>query len=278
MQYLEAAKQALQLGHAGYRYLSRGKSNNPRCRIETEFMASVTLTSGQAGLFLSDTLVLSQDLAELGDIYRFYKFNRVWIELPAPNWTTAAFLAVSFVPSAQSNVSSFANTEARRVLLMSANQTTSGRLEVGKSMIAGMLPWFLTNATATDTNLEVQGTFLFQSQVTSTETIYFKIHVEGEYKDLLDPATVTANLKKRFHRLGDKSKSHPSGSQEDGEDKGTRPLSSAEKGTGGRRCLATPRRVISSEGHTPRIVTEVEAEVTEERRICHCSACNDEIP
>ena len=72
MEYVNAAKEALRLGHRGYRYLTRNKrSNSSRViKIHTEFMLSVTLSSGAASLSLSEATALSVDrvpCAELDD-------------------------------------------------------------------------------------------------------------------------------------------------------------------------------------------------------------------
>ena len=203
MEYVNAAKEALRLGHRGYRYLTRNKrSNSSRViKIHTEFMLSVTLSSGAASLSLSEATALSVDLASLGDLYRMFRFTGMSIEFPAPNWTTGVFLSCYFVPSAVAGSSTFDNVEANRVVLVSANQTVPSRGSWTRAQMGSVVPWFLTNAAATDPSLEVQGVLNFQTSSSSTEVIYFKLSIDAEFKDLFDPGVVLANL-----RLFDKTR------------------------------------------------------------------------
>jgi hypothetical protein len=199
MQYVDIAKQALALGHRGYKYIARGrrKNNSSRTTVCTEYICSVSLSSGLASLTLDDASMLSTDLADLGDIYRYFKFKKITLEFPSPGWSTAGHLAVLFVPSASSSYPSFDNAEAPKVALISATQTVPTRMTLTADLLHGALPWYMSNGAATDPSLEQQGIFRFVSRVSSTETIYFKVIAECEFKDLLDPSTISANLLKR---------------------------------------------------------------------------------
>ncbi len=197
MDYINLAKEALLLGHRGAKHLMSRRKQNGITRVDTEFLAKVTLVAGQASLNLSDVNILSQDILELGDIYRFYRFTRLVLEFPAPNWGTGTFLGVSYTPTAVGAYSGFDRIEAPRVALVSASQTVPTRLEISSKMLKGMTVWYLNNATATDPSLETQGAIVFQTAVTSAEDIIFKVRAECEFKELLDPATIAMNLARK---------------------------------------------------------------------------------
>jgi hypothetical protein len=201
MQAIDVIGKAASLAHQGYQYLARrsrrGSEANRPVEVRTCYTGAVQLSSGRQTLSLADTSADSVCLSELGDIYRWYRFKEVIIEMPSPEWTTANHVAVTYIPASVTSATTFANTEAPHMLLMSASQTVPGRLRIPIKSLEGGLKWYMSNGAATDPNLEVQGTIVFQSSVSSTEILTFKVTAICEFKELLDPTSIALALEKR---------------------------------------------------------------------------------
>jgi hypothetical protein len=177
----------------------RGKSGKNRgngdvVRVHTEFVMSVTLSSGAATLGLSDVSSGSQDLTDMGTLFRFYRFLNVELHFPAPNWTTAVHLAVGFVSTPLASVPPFADSEARHLLLLSADQTVPGSLRIPNKSIHDLTKWFVTGADASDPVLDTQGTFFFGAGVSSSEAIQFVVRCDVEFRQMLDPQILSLAL------------------------------------------------------------------------------------
>ncbi len=197
MEAIDVLSKAASMAHRGYRYLSRRRRDNKHITsVRTEYISEVTLTTGQATLNLSDVSADSVDLAELGDVYRWFRFKEIIIEFPAPTWSTAGLLAACFVPSVGTSYTSFANMEAPHVALISSNQTVPTRLSIPGKSLAGGLQWYLTNGTTS--YQDVQGSILFQSHTSSSEEITFKVVAVCEFKELVDPTIIAMNLDTRL--------------------------------------------------------------------------------
>jgi hypothetical protein len=94
-------------------------------------------------------------------------------------------------------VPAFNDSEAKHMCLLSADQTNSTRLRIPGSAVHGQVPWFLTNADATDESLETQGKILFGAGVSSSEQIIFMMRCDVEFKTLLDPTIIAALARSR---------------------------------------------------------------------------------
>jgi hypothetical protein len=165
----------------------------------TEFMASLTLNTGAASLTLSDVNVLSTDLAALGDLYRYYRFSAISIEFPAPEWTTAARLAIAYIPSSNvTAVPAFADMEARKIGMISATQTVPYTFRVPTADLKGQVPWFSSQADPTDTQLYAQGTLLLRAQASSAEVIHFKFCIDYEFKELIDASAIAVMFRENL--------------------------------------------------------------------------------
>jgi hypothetical protein len=104
-----------------------------------------------------------------------------------------------FADTAYATVPPFADSEARHMCLLSADQTVPTTLRVPQRAIHGQVPWFLTQADATDASLETQGSFLFGAGTSSSEVITFLVHVRCEFKTLLDPSIITMRSSQLKH-------------------------------------------------------------------------------
>ncbi len=186
-------------GNSQRRRKGKSRADVNTIRGHTEFVASVTLVSGEYALDVSEVYLLSQDMSALGDLYRYFRFTSLTLEFPAPVWTTAQYLTCLWVPSSQAITPTFANMEANVVMLQSNNSAVGARLKVPQGDLFGQVPWFLTNGKGTDPQLDVQGKFLFRSAVTSGEEIVFKVCLDYEFKELVDTsglALLQASLSK----------------------------------------------------------------------------------
>jgi hypothetical protein len=192
---LEIAEMA---GHAA-KYFSgsrKRKREGGVIRGKTSYMAAVSLSNGVANLPLSDVSVGSDDIVTLASIYRYYRFKNIVLEFPAPEWSTASLIGVGFVSSPYYTApAAFADIEATETCLLSASSTVSTKYRVAGSMIHDAVNWFVTEGDATDTALETQGQFFFRSTVISSETIYFKITLEFEFRGMIDPSVIGSLLK-----------------------------------------------------------------------------------
>ena len=113
----------------------------------------------------------------------------------------------------------FANNEGECLVQQSSNQTVPSSLTVNQNHIHGLVPWFMTDADATDPNLEVQGKFLFGSSVESTEVIDFVLEVEVEFRDMFDPTVMTIDhIMARHERLATRGRASLVDSKEKEED------------------------------------------------------------
>jgi hypothetical protein len=169
----------------------KNRGNGDVVRVHTEYVMSVTLSSGAATLSLSDVSAGSQDLTDMGTLFRFYRFLNVELHFPAPNWSTAVHLAVGFVSTPLASVPPFADTEARHLCLLSAFQTVPGSLRIPNKSIHDLTKWFVTGADASDPVLDTQGTFFFGGGASSSEVIQFAVRCDVEFRQMLDPQVLT---------------------------------------------------------------------------------------
>jgi hypothetical protein len=167
-------------------------------KVETEYIASVQLSSGLATYTLDDVSAGSVDLADMGDLYKFYAFDSIEITLPTPGWGTASAIACYFVPTPTSTPATFYNIEARKVMLQGANTTVPQRMRWSSQDLHGQLAWYQTNAKASDPTFEQQGQFEFAGQVSSAEVIIFKVRAVCRFKTMLDPSIIAYSLKSRL--------------------------------------------------------------------------------
>lgn len=202
---LQAATQGVQLAHevsSLFKGGSRGGNRNKGNEIvDVSFVTQVTLAAGIGEISLGDATLLSQDLTTLGTIYRYYRFRHVELEFPAPIWTTASQVAVMFADSAYAQVPTFANSEAKHMVLLSSEQTVPTTLRVPGKDMQGQVPWFLTQGDASDPSLDFQGKILFGASVSSAETLVFLIRCRVEFKTILDPTVMAARSLARTQKF-----------------------------------------------------------------------------
>jgi hypothetical protein len=178
-----------------------GGKNGDVVRVHTEFVAGIQLSSGQGTLSLSDVALGSTDLTDMGLLFRFYRFLNVELHFPAPNWTTAVHLAVGFVSTPLATVPSFINSEARHLLLLSADQTVPGTLRIPNKSIHDLTKWFVTGADASDPTLDTQGTFFASAGSSSSELILLTVRCDVEFRQMLDPEVLALAFSDREEKI-----------------------------------------------------------------------------
>jgi hypothetical protein len=177
------------------------RSDASVCHGVTKFMISMTLVAGTSTLEINDATIGSETMADLGDLYRYYAFDFIEFEFPAPDWTTAVLLCAMYIPSNESGPSTFLEMESQHMACISAAQTVSTKLRIPKKALHGQLPWFLTKEHGTDPNLATQGRLRLHSSVSSAEDIVIKCTVGYKFKDLVDPTTFAERLAKTEERI-----------------------------------------------------------------------------
>jgi len=151
---------------------------------------SVVLTGGVASFICSDGTMGSETLLELGRVFRYYRFNRILVHLPAPNWTTAVFMCVAYHPAASVTLGTYTSVETEHQVMYGMNTTTPTELVVPSKSINPQHGWFLTTGDATEPNADIVGILQFIGQSSSTETIEFSLSVEYEFCCLTDPTSI----------------------------------------------------------------------------------------
>jgi hypothetical protein len=193
-------KLALDAYHSVRGYLSRSKprKNSDEIHGRISFTAGVVLVGGAVAFDISDLSLGSATLIDLGKIYRYYRFNRIEFEFPAPQWSTGSILFASYSPSAQQNAVTYSTDESQYSVMISANSTVSKKLVVPAKALHPQLAWLLTTGDATDPNLAQLGHVNFSSLVSSNETIDIKITIDFSYKTIQDPTEIGLMLQKSW--------------------------------------------------------------------------------
>jgi hypothetical protein len=197
---LDNLKLALRAYHSAKGFFTRKGDKGDVMHGKVSFTAGAVLVSGAASFSISELTLGSYTLVELGRIYRYYRFNRVEIEFPAPQWTTASMLFASYSPSAESNAVTYVTDESAYSMIQSSNSTVPAKLVIPRKAINPQMKWLLTTADGTDPNLSETGTVNFSSLVSSNETIDVKFTIDFSFKTIQDPTEIGPMLSKFLAR------------------------------------------------------------------------------
>jgi hypothetical protein len=183
---------------------SSASSQNDRVKGKLCYNASISFAGTTASIAyrLSD-LSGSTTLTEMGKIFRYFRFNRVLVHLPAPVWSTADLVSVSYVPSGTviSVGPLFTEIESEHQVIYSDQTSVETQLAIPKVALNPQHVWFLTQGDGSEPNADTQGQLIFAPHTLSSETIYFQLTLEYEFCCLLDPVSLT----EYFQNLANKS-------------------------------------------------------------------------
>lgn len=168
--------------------------------------ASVTVGNVIDSLSLADNTFTN--LAALSDMYGLYRYTALWVELfPSISSTVASgtrLYGIGFTPEPLlANPASIAETMQMPFgcflgVAASGNsnfgESVSKHFRVNrKSLLHTGVKWFRTQGRGTETDWEIQGTFVFavdMAAATTASTFYGWVHYTCEFTDVL-PTSVT---------------------------------------------------------------------------------------
>jgi hypothetical protein len=155
------------------------------------FAQDVTLSSGAAQITMDDVNCGCTLITDMGQLYRWFRFTRISVEVLAPDWTTAASLTVGFVPTTYVAADPGWDLEAEHLITINKDSTVSKELVVPREALLPMSDkWYVTTSDATDSTLESQGVILFRGYTSSAEVVKLVISISYEFKEMLDTAVV----------------------------------------------------------------------------------------
>jgi len=156
------------------------------------FNTSISTTSGYANLEVSDGNIGSSSLNALGKLFRFYRFNRITLRIPAYAWTSITALSASYIASGGGLAAAptFLQVESEHMVTTSKYTTVTAELVLPGSHLNAQHNWFTTTNDATEPNADIMGFILFLSASSVAEEIIFQMTVEYEFCDMIDNTSI----------------------------------------------------------------------------------------
>jgi hypothetical protein len=142
----------------------------------------------------SDDLIGSTSLAEFGKIFRYYRYNRLTIRLPAPIWSTADIISLVGFPAGTNVVvvPLWINCEGENFLTVSDNTDITSEFVMPRGTLNPQHEWFLTTGDGIEPNADVQCQVIFTPKVSSVEVINITVTVDYEFCCLLESDIIGA--------------------------------------------------------------------------------------
>jgi len=156
------------------------------------YNTSVTTTAGYGQLEVSDASIGSSSLLALGKLFRYYRFNRIIVRIPAFVWGSIPALSASYVASGGGIAASptFLQVESEHMVITSKYQTVTAELVLPGAHLNAQHNWFTTTNDATEPNADIMGFILFLASASVAEEIILNITIEYEFCDMIDSTTI----------------------------------------------------------------------------------------
>ncbi len=147
----------------------------------------VVMSSGNGSLTIDD--LVSDVTADLGLVYRYYRFTRIKVTVVGSQ--NSGIHTIAYAPP-QANLSSYTLMESAFLMVYNAAvMTIPMSFTVPWKFLQGLGNWLVTQQDAnSNVDFEAVGSILCSNVLTATASVYLKLEIDYEFRDPLNSATL----------------------------------------------------------------------------------------